>query len=694
MSISTVFETLKAKLPPMPTRPPTHEPNRVAIIQLAILIGFATLLHFKIADVKVASFALLIFLLKVIIITRKLAPPPKLILIILTILSLGLIIYVYNGWNGQKAGISFLVLLGTLKFLESNNLRDYYISTLLLYFLAASAFLFDSSILSITIVILYTIGLTSILLQLTNPSTPSIKGSTSSSLIIIVKALPLAVLLFFFFPRVQGNFGFLPSQDSQNTSGLSDALVAGEMAASAFNNQLAFRVQFENGEIPPRSELYWRVKTMTTERNFLWEVVKPRNINSATHQTFQKNSDIQEGLWFYEILHEQSKDNFLPYLDYVRGYDKGKVTSDYSVLLTRQEQNSFSYRGSSSTVPSLNSDEKIDRIRFLQTESRPNAKVQALLEQWRSSNSSNQELANTVFKYLLDNPFKYSLAPPVLDEADPLGDFLLNTQSGYCEHYASAYTILMRWLRVPARVVVGYQGGTPVNNNQFLEVRYSDAHAWSEVWFNNRWNRIDPTSAISPDRIEFGMEALMELWGGDFFNDSDSAQALSNYLNPTGSALYLKKLRDSWKSAGYHWNKWVVNYDFDTQKELLTRLGLKHKNSVLMLVLIMIGGALVLMIFYFWQLIPKTIKRTELQRYYLSFTKKFNNVGLQKRASETPLEFSHRAIELAPHLKNNIEKITQDYYQLRYAKTTNEHEDKLNNFKKQIKQFKVKLNKT
>jgi hypothetical protein len=251
----------------------------------------------------------------------------------------------------------------------------------------------------------------------------------------------------------------------------------------------------------------------------------------------------------------------------------------------------------------------------------------------------------------------------------------------------------MRWLRVPARIVVGYQGGTAVNNNQFLEIKYSDAHAWSEVWFNNRWNRIDPTSAISPDRIEFGMDAFMELWGGDFFNDSDSALALSNYLNPTGSALYLKKLRDSWKSAGYHWNKWVVNYDFNTQKELLSRLGFKHKNSVLLLVLIMFGGALTLMMLYFWQLIPKAIKRTELQQYYLSFIKKLNKLGLQKLASETPLEFSQRAIELAPHLEHSIKKITTNYYQLRYAKTTNDYQARLNNFKKQIKQFKVKLSK-
>ena len=690
VTLINALQSLKAMLPPMPTKPPTHEPSHLAIVQLTLLLGVAAAMHFKIADMKVACFALAVFLIKAVIVTRKLAPPPKLILMLLTVLSVGLIIYVYNGWNGQRAGISFLVLLSTLKFLESNNLRDYYITCLMMYFLAASAFLFDSSILSIAMVIFYTVGLTSVLLRITNPNQSSLKSSVASSSVIIAKALPLAIILFFFFPRIHGSFGFLPSQDTHNNDGLSDSLVAGEMAASAFNNQLAFRVEFNNGEVPPPSERYWRVKTMAVERAFQWEVVKSENRNTPLNSVYQNNSSFNKGQWFYEILHEKSSDDFLPYLDYVAGYDKGKVLSDYSVYLERREQNSFSYKGSSSVNPSLNQSETIDRITFLQTQSRPNADVQALLNEWKNTSANDLELAKTVFTYLQDNPFVYSLTPPTLDKTDPLGDFLLNTKTGYCEHYASAYTLLMRWLRVPARVVVGYQGGTAVNNNQFLEVRYSDAHAWSEVWFNNRWNRIDPTAAISSERIEFGMSALMELWSGDSFGNRNSALALSNYLNPTGMALYLKKLNDAGKNARYQWNKWVVNYDSNTQKELLSRLGLKHKNSVFVLTLIMSMGALSLMLLYFWQLLPTPVKRTDLQKSYLRFTHKFKKLDLIKQPSETPFEFSQRAIALTPQLKTEIELITDNYHQLRYAKPSSDHQVCINRFNKRIKQFKVK----
>jgi len=90
---------LLAKLPPLPTKPPTHEPHKATLLQLAALILVASLLHFKIADKRIAIYALLVFSVKAVIIIRELAPPPKFIMMILTIISLGLVVFVYGGWN-------------------------------------------------------------------------------------------------------------------------------------------------------------------------------------------------------------------------------------------------------------------------------------------------------------------------------------------------------------------------------------------------------------------------------------------------------------------------------------------------------------------------------------------------------------------------------------------------------------------
>jgi len=490
----------------------------------------------------------------------------------------------------MAAGISFLVLLVALKFLESHALRDYFVVCLLLYFLAASSFLFDSSIASISIIVLYALGITSILLQISNPSKVPFLQTFKSSLGMVAKALPLAVLLFFFFPRISGDFGFLPSKDQRFTDGLSDALVAGEMAAAAFNTQLAFRAEFKEGEVPPREKLYWRVKTMSVERNFQWEITPPERYSNPDLERINKTASLDDGDWFYEILHESTSDAFIPYLDYVSGISRGYILRDYSVNIRRKLNGTFSYKGTASSAQLLSGELTQNLQPLLRTRSEPTARLQALVTRIRENSSTDAERINLLYQYFVDRPYKYSLTPPGLNEFTPLDDFVFNTRTGYCEHYASAFTTLARWLGVPSRIVAGYQGGEKINNGQYVEVRYSDAHAWSEVWIDQKWQRVDPTAAVRPDRIELGMNALRELWDMDQFDNIDSSGALANFLNPTGAARVFRQLQDTWKSVGYQWNKWVVNYDIDTQRELLENLGFKHKSGILTLVLIMMTG--------------------------------------------------------------------------------------------------------
>lgn len=695
--LTNPLKVLLSKLPPMPSPPPPHDPRRDTLLQLSLLIGVAVFFHFQIANLSIALFALAIFILKTFIIIRKVSIPPRMIMIMLTIASLGMVIYVYGGWNGQRAGISFLILLASLKFLESYSLRDYYIVCLLLYFLGACSFLFNSSIVNIIIVLAFTLAITNILLQLSNPTKVPLKDSFKTSSVMVAKALPIAIILFFFFPRIDAAFGFLPSFDAGNkVSALSDRLVAGEMAFSAFNNELAFRVEFKDGSAPSRPQMYWRAKTMSAERNFQWEVVEPNGNDFNIAAKIRKSPNQEVGKWRYQILHEKSSDKYLPYLDYVSESNKGIRLPDYSVYKFRPGITAFSYEGSStatSTAPknrvaAFSAPTDIDSL--LALDSKPNARLQLLLQQWRENAKSDSDMVKLVYGYFESMPFSYSIIPTSLDDNDPLNDFLFNTREGYCEHYASAFTIIMRMLGIPSRVVVGYQGGTPVNNNQFIEVRYSDAHAWSEVWVNNSWQRVDPTATISPERINYGMDALMELWNSGLLGNKDSGRALENLLNPTGFKKMFRSFQHSWKSASYEWNKWVVNYDVNAQRKLLKNLGVEHRNSVVILVLIMAISALSLLLLYFWQLVPRRIKRGEAQTHYLRFIEKFKRFKLVKMTSETPIEFAKRAASSFPRQALAINEITQNYYCLRYNKSSDEFEQSVNNFKRLVNQFKLK----
>jgi len=699
MTLSALLNKFNIKLPPLPTTPPVHEADRTTLLQLAAIIGLAVTTHFGIANPVVAVCALTVYVFKVVIVWHRKTAPPRFVMMLLTISSLVLILFFYGGWNGQTAGISFLVLLVSLKFLESRTLRDYYVVCLLLYFLAASTFLFDSSMYSIASVVLYTIAITAVLFKISNPTPVDTLDSIKASASIILKALPLALLLFFFFPRVYGSFGFIPSLDEGRSKALDDALVAGEMAASAFNTSLAFRVEFD-GPMPGNENLYWRSKVMPVESNFTWEVIPPSPQDIAGAVAKRSAANMDSGEFTYRILHEQSADIFIPFLDYVSGYSTGKILDDYSVYIKRKPK-VLSYQGTSTLNPSLPKTDATQKPELTTTTSNPTAKLQALLTQFRRNAKNDEELVRAVYQYFSVNQFRYSLTPPGLDEFNPLEDFLFNSKTGYCEHYASAFTTLMRWLGVPARVVVGFQGGTLNNTGNYLEVRYSDAHAWSEVWVNGQWNRVDPTATVSPERIEFGMEALLELWDGEYLN-SAGGRALSDYLNPTGYARYARKMRETWKNIGYQWNKWIVNYDQEAQQELLDILGFKHHSSTYTLIGIMALSAGALMLYYFWQLIPRATRRSELQRAYLDFVAKFKKHDIVKDLADTPSDFAAKASHKFPNAATEIDKITKAYQQLRYGRGSDSQQrmqqgswknsprsKDVSLFKQQVKRFKL-----
>ncbi|HVE95731.1 MAG TPA: transglutaminase-like domain-containing protein, partial [Pseudonocardiaceae bacterium] len=90
------------------------------------------------------------------------------------------------------------------------------------------------------------------------------------------------------------------------------------------------------------------------------------------------------------------------------------------------------------------------------------------------------------------NGFRYDLQTVPGNSGDALVDFLFTGQRGYCEQFASAMAIMLRTLRVPARVAVGFTPGTFEDDYRLITTE--DAHAWVEVWFPGAgWLPFDPT---------------------------------------------------------------------------------------------------------------------------------------------------------------------------------------------------------
>ncbi len=105
----------------------------------------------------------------------------------------------------------------------------------------------------------------------------------------------------------------------------------------------------------------------------------------------------------------------------------------------------------------------------------------------------------------------------------------------------------------------GLPGGVPNPLGDYFIVRQSDAHAWAEVWLAGRgWVRVDPTAAVSPDRVEQGIAASLPT--------AELPLALAQ-LN----VAWLQRVRLSWDLVNNNWNQWVLGYSHERQRSFLAR---------------------------------------------------------------------------------------------------------------------------
>ncbi len=104
--------------------------------------------------------------------------------------------------------------------------------------------------------------------------------------------------------------------------------------------------------------------------------------------------------------------------------------------------------------------------------------------------------ARIVADYLRDN-YTYTLSP-VNDSSNPVMSFLNDTKSGHCSLYASAMTLILREMGIPARYCTGFVAHP--DNSGIATLKAKNLHAWCEVYLGEiGWATFDPTSsALNP----------------------------------------------------------------------------------------------------------------------------------------------------------------------------------------------------
>ena len=441
-------------------------------------------------------------------------------------------------------------------------------------------------------------------------------------------AAPLLVFLFVVMPRLPPLWA-MPLPQRQAQIGMGEDMSPGDFSRPARSAELAFRAGFLTA-IPPAAELYWRGTVLDEFDGRRWK--NQCDCNYRWRATDAEPRPQEPAA--YNIVLEPHGHRWIFTLDQAQLADAQISGNGENLFRYRHDLNDrITYdvwqRREATPMPPLSAAEQ---QRYTQLPERGNARARELAEQWRRTASSDAAIIQQALT-LYHQSFVYTLEPPLLG-ADSIDDFLFRTQRGFCEHFAGSFVFLMRAAGLPARVVMGYQGGQRNLKERYVSVRQYDAHAWAEVWQSERgWVRIDPTGAVAPERVEQGFAEL--------FPDSPAfATLLGLPSRRPGSLLGLLSIKLDY--LDYLVGRWVLGYDADRQQALLQRLGLASPEGLLMA----FGGGLALILsgflgYLYWRdhharpEPPLTIR-------YRRLCARYARLGWERQPSETPGQFAAR----------------------------------------------------
>jgi transglutaminase-like putative cysteine protease len=574
---------------------------------------------------------------------RNEALPRRWLLVVLVLFGVAGVYFTHRTIFGRDAGVTLLVLFLSLKLMETRSHRDAVVVTFLCYFLALTNFFYSQAIPTAGLMLGTVLVLSTGLVAFCGPRRP-IRESANVAGLLLAQAVPVMVILFFLFPRATGPLWGLPADAFSGTTGLSDSMTPGTISSLSQSDAIAFRVSFQ--ERPPdRRHLYWRGPVFTHFDGRTWR---------GGHSPITEAGQFEPigNPVFYAVTLEPHERPWLFALEMAAKLPPdAQVTGDYQILSrrpvrsrVRYESSSFiEYRAKRSTPLELAA------ARRLPPDSNPRAV--ALGQAWRSELGNDRRILARGIEYFRRAGLQYTLLPPLLG-SDPVDEFLFETKAGFCEHFSSGFALLMRAAGLPARVVTGYQGGDMNPIDGYMIVRQSDAHAWVEVWIADEgWIRVDPTAAAVPVRVDAGMASAV------------APVELPLLARPDLS--WLRLARYNWEALANYWNQWVVGYNVERQRELLSRFGMPSPSWERMAMALFWLVGLVVAVFSLW-LLRRAQGEDQVASTWRRFCAKLARRGTARVPYEGPRDFAARAAREQPHVAAHVAEIGALYVDLRY----------------------------
>ncbi len=542
-----------------------------------------------------------------------------------------------------RALVAFIIL----KCLEIRTTRDLKVLILCNFLLIFSALIVTQDMWIIVYLFVAIFANLSVMIKLSAPEvTLSQIGSKSGQQLLII--LPLSVILFFVFPRIDPLWK-IPTISNANAS-LEEKMTPGSISALFNDETTVMQITFAKN---PILRGYWRMMILGIYTGETWY---PFLKNEASYYPLDSLKEYETA--DYEILLEPTHTKWVTYGGYPAASNASLLFSpNYGLVRASKEiiTKRFAYSIKSKPTPyhELSSSEYSEATQ-LPFNSNPRLSAWAK-EKFKQSHENPSAFIQYLRQYIHDQSFWYTLDPPSLASSENQMDtFWFDYQKGFCEHYASAVTFILRSVGIPSRIVLGYYGGKWNPLTSSVTIPQNTAHAWLEYWQpGSGWLQVDPTSFISPTRID------PAVYNRELANSGQQGYT-SIYEMP-----WRQKLSAIVDSMRFYSERWFVFYNRNTQQSLFQNIGLGEWSSEALLQLSVTAiPVFFLIIWLVYQRRQKMMLDPLLREYHL-LQKEFRRFNISTDPSMTLLQQCDALIIQAPMLTEMLRDFIHHYEQLR-----------------------------
>ena len=626
----------------------------------------------------------------------RLPYPTKIVKVVVVVVGIGAVLISAKGRFHLESATTFIVVVSLLKVLEIKNQRDGYIVIFLSFFLIAVNFLYSQGILtaiyslaSVWILVSALISIHQTQFSEKNTKTQiAVAGKTSAKVMLL--SLPIMLILFVLFPRMSPIWSMNLQTDKAKT-GLSENMRPGDIAELSNSDELVFRVTFDgdvNKDIiqsagkdiyknpPAVSDLYWRALILDQHKisggQSEWSSSNRFNqVNWGTSNNSASQSNNQSQPYYeYTIIQEATDKKWLLGLRGIEAIEpKTGITEDDRLVSRKQLFQRKEYRVRSWPQQLKQPDQlsTLERQQNLQV-AEGNPKTQILAQQISTQYGNDFEKIEAVLSHYQQQPFVYTLKPQQMS-SDDIDDFLFNKQAGFCAHYSSSFSFIMRRMGIPARVVAGYQGGEYNEDSGHFTIRQYDAHAWVDVWLEGQgWKRYDPTALVAPDRISQGIRDALSR-NNEFLN-TGGLPTLQSIDWPA-----LQDIRMKLDELNYYWHQTVLSFNKKRQRNSFKEWFGNNflKKALYLLAGLFISVFIIISIFILKGKVNK--KQTLIEKSLSKMERRLAAKNLQKRKGEGLQDYSQRLQGERPEHKDSISRILLQLQAYYYSEgTANEKE--------------------